>query len=192
MPDSSRTIVITKLDAARRQLRTALRLWFHDGDPVSIHALLAAAHEIIHRLYRNQGFVNLIFDSDVIKDEFRGSFAKLIKQAPNFFKHASNEDELETPFSFNAEVNDLLPVFLIQALCDMEEKLGLEELAYAYWMKLFKPDVFQFKAEILPADAVKNLLEVDRKGFFDACELLWKQGRLRNFLQARPAEYKGR
>ena len=34
------TIVVTKLDAARRQLRTAIRLWFQEADPVSIHTLL--------------------------------------------------------------------------------------------------------------------------------------------------------
>ena len=33
---------VTKLDAARRQLETAITLWFHDGDPVSIHTLAAA------------------------------------------------------------------------------------------------------------------------------------------------------
>jgi hypothetical protein len=34
------TIVVTKPDAARRQHRTAIRLWFQEADPVSIHNLL--------------------------------------------------------------------------------------------------------------------------------------------------------
>jgi hypothetical protein len=65
MPDSAAKITVTKLDAAKRQLRTALRLWFDDGDPVSIHTLLAAAHEIIHTLYRRKGLRDLLFDSDL-------------------------------------------------------------------------------------------------------------------------------
>lgn len=185
-------ITVTKLDAAQRQLRTALYLWFHDRDPVSVHALLAASHEIIHRLYRNQGLVNLIFDSDHVKDEYRGQFAKTIKEAPNFFKHANNDSELDAPLVFNPGVNDLLPIFLIQALSDMGECLGLEEVAYIYWMKLFQPDVFQLKADVIPVDAVKRLLGMDKKEFFDACELLSSRGLLKNFLLPRPPEQKGR
>jgi hypothetical protein len=41
---------ITKLDAAKRQLATAIRLYFEDRDPVSVHTLVMAAGEIIDRL----------------------------------------------------------------------------------------------------------------------------------------------
>jgi hypothetical protein len=41
-------ITISKFDAARRQLNTAITLWFADGDPVAIHTLAYAAYEIIH------------------------------------------------------------------------------------------------------------------------------------------------
>ena len=54
---------IKKIDAARRQLLTAIEVWFLDGDPVSIHSLAHAPHEIIHRLFRNQGGSALLFDS---------------------------------------------------------------------------------------------------------------------------------
>jgi hypothetical protein len=185
-------ILVTKLEAAQRQLRTALNLWFQDGDPVSIHTLLSAAHEIVHRLYRNKGLVNLIFDSDLINEEYRGSFAKLIKQAPNFFKHANRDDELGASFTFNPETNDLLPGFLIQALRDMEENLGLEELAYVYWMSLHKPNLFQSGHGTFPVDAVKELVGVNKEEFFGACKLLWSQGQLRNFLVPRPPVLKGR
>lgn len=192
MPDSSKIMAVTKLDAAQRQLRTGLRLWFYDGDPVSIHTLLAASHEIIHRLYRRKGLVNLLFDSDHFNDEYRGSFAKRMKEAPNFFKHANNDDELDKSFSFNPGLNDILPLFLVQALNDMGEELGLEEVSYIYWMKLYEPNAFELKVDIFPVDVTKKLLGVDKKDFFDACELLWGQGRMRNFLRPRPPEQKGR
>ena len=41
-------ISISKLDAACRQLDCAIELWFADGDPVSIHTLACASHQIIH------------------------------------------------------------------------------------------------------------------------------------------------
>jgi hypothetical protein len=35
----SMKVRVTKLDAAKKQLETAIMLYFHDGDPVSIHTL---------------------------------------------------------------------------------------------------------------------------------------------------------
>jgi hypothetical protein len=37
---------ISKLDAAKRQLEVAIRLYFYFGDPVAIHTLTAAAYNI--------------------------------------------------------------------------------------------------------------------------------------------------
>jgi hypothetical protein len=50
MPTTESKIKITKMDAAKRQVRTAIKLWFMEEDPVSIHTLVSAAHEIIHTL----------------------------------------------------------------------------------------------------------------------------------------------
>jgi hypothetical protein len=44
------TLRISKVDAAQRQLRTAIALWFNDGDPVATHALAFAAYEILHHV----------------------------------------------------------------------------------------------------------------------------------------------
>jgi hypothetical protein len=186
---SSPEIEVTKLDAAQRQLRTAISLWFHDGDSVSIHTLLAASHEIIHRLYRNKGLENLVFDSDMIRDEHRADFSKNLKKAPSFFKHAK-QDANDT-LKFKPEMNDVLPMFLIQGLCDMGEDLGLEERSFIYWLKLFQPDFFVSKEQI-PVEVVEKLIGVDKKEFFDACQYLWGQGRLHNLLGPRPVELKGR
>src|SRR5438552_18089527 len=37
---------LTKVGVAQSQLKTAIRLWFNDGDAVSIHTLACAAYEI--------------------------------------------------------------------------------------------------------------------------------------------------
>ncbi len=73
---TKQTITITKLDDARRQIKTAIRLFFADGDPVSIHTLATASHEIMHTLYRRKGLRGLIFDSDAIKEERRSEWAR--------------------------------------------------------------------------------------------------------------------
>jgi hypothetical protein len=59
------SIKISKLAAARRQLATAIELWFIDGDPVAIHTLAFAAFEVIRTISkkRNPNRRKLLFDS---------------------------------------------------------------------------------------------------------------------------------
>ena len=40
-------VTLSKLDVARRQLETAIRLYFYDGDFVSTHTLAAAACKVL-------------------------------------------------------------------------------------------------------------------------------------------------
>ena len=50
----SMKVRVTKLDAAKKQLETAIMLYFHDGDPVSIHTLCCAAYSVIHTLNKKR------------------------------------------------------------------------------------------------------------------------------------------
>ncbi len=45
-----RLVSLTKLDAARRQIESAIWLWFVGDDHVSVHALSAAAHRLLVEL----------------------------------------------------------------------------------------------------------------------------------------------
>jgi hypothetical protein len=46
---------VSKFDAARRQLETAIRLYFFQGDPISIHTLASAAAQILQDLSGHRG-----------------------------------------------------------------------------------------------------------------------------------------
>ena len=83
-------LTITRLDAARRQIETATDLFFAEGDPVSIHTLAAAAHEIVRALCQKAGKPPLLKDAmlETIKPEYRNYIGKLFNQPRNFFKHA--------------------------------------------------------------------------------------------------------
>jgi hypothetical protein len=66
----SEVLHLSKLDVARSQLQTAIHLWFHDGDPVSIHTLAYAAYEIIHFVSKKHNRTKqLIFDTLSVKEE---------------------------------------------------------------------------------------------------------------------------
>ena len=163
-------IRVTKLDAARRQLRTAIQLWFADGDPVAIHALSFAAHEIIHRLYRKKGLKNLVFDSHLIKEEYRKEFLLRLKEDAAFFKHAERDADPNAEIVFNPWSNVLFLCTCMVGLQRMGEKLGDVEDAFLFWLGLHKPgwvhqDVAQ---ERIPVESLDKLRAMDKGGFFEA------------------------
>jgi len=82
---------INKLDVACRQLDTAIQLWFNDGDAVSIHTLVFSAHQIVHDIKLHKGGRELLYDSLIIKDEYRREAINQLKKHYNFFKHAERD-----------------------------------------------------------------------------------------------------
>jgi hypothetical protein len=91
---TERLLNVSKLDAARRQLETAVTLYFDDGDPVSIHTLTAAAHQVIADLSKKRGGRRMIIDVAVektVRPEKRAEARKIVRAAANFLKHADND-----------------------------------------------------------------------------------------------------
>lgn len=106
-PTDAPSIMLSKLDVASRQLETAITLYFQDADPVSIHTLASAAHEIIETLNaKNAGepTIRQQFRND-IKPEYAKMFFEKLSSAKNFFKHADRDPEAAIEFSqFESEV----------------------------------------------------------------------------------------
>jgi len=103
------TLKISKLDAAKRQLETAVRLYFHDGDPVSIHTLVAAAYNVLRDYNTNIGGEPMLMKEALlehVRPEMRQEFTRIMQRAENFFKHA-NRDHDET-LDFGPEQSELL------------------------------------------------------------------------------------
>ena len=69
----SQELHISKLDAARRQLDTAVRLYFSEADPVSIHTLAAASYQLIVDVNKacGGGASPMLVDSQYVKPEMR-------------------------------------------------------------------------------------------------------------------------
>ena len=103
--------MITKLDAAERQLNTAIRLFFENRDHLSSYALTAASCEITDDLIEKQNGevfkrelarlgdptkVRLSFRDEfcnLIKPEHYKEALKLLRQWQNFLKHADSDPD---------------------------------------------------------------------------------------------------
>jgi hypothetical protein len=143
---------LTKLDAAKRQLATAIRLYFEDCDPVSVHTLVMAANEIIERLCESNGIpaVRSSFLA-VIIPERRKEFNRHLNKARNFFKHASDPDEVLEDFS-----DELNLVGILMAVSGLR-LLGVHDMPEAgffiTWVQLVEPDFF---ADPVPRDLIRT------------------------------------
>lgn len=180
MADPRETITITKLDAARRQLRAAIELWFRDGDPVAIHTLAYGSHEIIHRLFRNKGLNDLMYDSSVIEEEYRGEANIWLKASANFFKHATQESEPDATKEFHPHLNHLFMVMSITGLLRMGERLSEVEMVFNLWNIIHHPHWFteNILENRLPVDELSALQEVGKGDFFKICfELVSRQSK---------------
>jgi hypothetical protein len=132
-------LTISKLDAAHRQLRTAIQLWFADGDPVSIHTLSYAAYEIIHAASKrlNPTRSALLFDTKSVKDEFRREFITLVKKDANFFKHANRHGEEQ--IELFTEMTELFLMFGVLGIADCNIPHSDEDAAYLAWVHVHHP-----------------------------------------------------
>jgi hypothetical protein len=93
MQTTPATLKVSKTDAAKRQLEAAIRLWFFDGDPVSIHTLAAAAHQLVHDLGKARGMGTILRDLPDVRPEFKKEMRAAIASDENFFKHADRDPE---------------------------------------------------------------------------------------------------
>jgi hypothetical protein len=164
-PHELKKLPITKLDAARRQLETAITLWFHDVDPISVHTLVMAAHGILKAINKKRGGQPMLGDPmPCVRRGFEKQVADIIAKSSNFFKHGA-KDPLDTHY-FAPESNQ----FMILDACNAYTSLAQERTplmgTFTLYLALHEPRVFnqEFVDSIQrqPAfDAAKRLSKLE-------------------------------
>jgi hypothetical protein len=170
--------IIPKIDAARRQLDTAITLWFQDGDVVPIHTLTCSAHQIIHDINQHRNGPDLLFDSIVVKDEYRHLIKKYLHKDYNFFKHADNDpnDSLE----FNPLNTEHFILFAILGLEMLGVKSNNLRFAFTIFFAIRHPDLITEKGrqsifQNIPSEQLDNIRELNRSQFFKNFNLLLRE-----------------
>ena len=105
-------IKVTKLEAATSQLATAIRIFFEDYDPISVHTLLWASLNILHdHIPAGEAWKHntiLHYNTIYIKDEARSEWANKAREASNFFKHADRDLAAgKTDLEFNTNLTKI-------------------------------------------------------------------------------------
>lgn len=167
---SSPRIPLSKLEAASRQLRTAITLWFDEADPVSTHTLAFAAYEIFHSVsfHQNPYRRDLLFDTDWIKDEFRRDWNKHIRREANFFKHGDQDPE--GTIEFNPDVTEYFILFASCARQLCQEPQSEEETLFSWWLQINRPTLLteegrKFIGDRLPVNVLENMRALTKGQF---------------------------
>jgi hypothetical protein len=164
---SEEYFVVDKLEAAKRQLLTAIYLYKHDMDTVSTYTLTMAAYNILRSL--NDGRAALMKDyiTDHIKPGMEKTARDLMNRNENFFKHADKDPDAVL------KVHTKLPVVFLWEACEAYRKLANENpaemVAYNIWFKIQNSRVFKLNnTEKLRSDFSKALADsMGKEKFMD-------------------------
>lgn len=121
------------------QLKTSIRLWFHDADPISAHSLAYAAYTVIDDVTkaRNPNRPALLFDCTHVSETDRKLINRVFKKAANFCKHA-DRDPYDSLY-FSPDETRIILSFAVYALDCEDEILGAELIAFQAWQALNNP-----------------------------------------------------
>jgi hypothetical protein len=158
---------ITKLDAALRNLRAAVRLFFERGDPVAVHTLAAAAQGIIRDIARARGMQNtsILHDNPGIPAEDRKRWITDINAARNFFKHADTDPDGILEFDERENVRVLLDAVAVLGQFDGVE--APEANVFMGWFTTAHPGMRSaVTGNVIGDYAVRNSISPDDYGRF--------------------------
>jgi len=132
---------ITKINAARSQLATAIQLYFEDRDPISVHTLAMAAAEIIDRLCTRSETVSIRDDMLATIHPARRGLAKVAwNSAQNFFKHA-DPGKPDVLLDFSEERN-LFAILMAAYGLRLLNISMIEARVFEAWLRFVEPQLF--------------------------------------------------
>lgn len=100
---------IGKIEAAQRQLRACIYMFFERKDPIVIYTIAWSAYQILSDISKQKGISRMIEDNDVIREMgLEKEFLKAFRSPRNFFHHADKDHEEK--IKFFPETASLMPI----------------------------------------------------------------------------------
>jgi hypothetical protein len=132
-------LVLSKTEAGKRQLESAIRMYFEDYDPVATHTVASAAYEVIRGLCHHQGKKVSIKDSSLIEESQRKEYINKVNISQNFFKHSDKDPTNKLLFKPKASA-----LFILDAIVQynaLEKPLTYPMRVFLVWAQLMFPSI---------------------------------------------------
>jgi hypothetical protein len=146
------------MEVARRQIETAIRLYFHAGDAVSIHTLAAAGRNVLVNLCAHRQVTNpLLLDQMLaafIKPEHHKEVRDTFRAPENFFKHADRDPD--GAIAFNPEWSEFFLLEAAAAYATLTGEVPAPFAAFRTWWFIQHPDLLNDTSKEI-ASNFKNL-----------------------------------
>ena len=170
------TIMITKTDAAERQLNTAIRLFFENRDHLSSYALAVASREVTDGVIQNllgelyQRELARVGDPkevrlsywekawDIVKPEFKHNkdLIRLHNKWQNFLKHADRDPDAEIePFPTKQLALVILTAMWNYGL--LTEHWTTEMHIFFAWIAVAEPQLLKSAPGVVMAKAIAEI-----------------------------------
>jgi len=169
--------MITKTDAAERQLNTAIRLFFENRDHLSSYALAVASREVtddaIQRRYSELYQRELARVGDplkvrlpyreelkvLVKPEFYRDFLRLDRKWQNFLKHADRDPDAEIePFTMKQLALVILTAIRNYTL--LTQRWTADMAVFLAWFAVAEPQL----VNLAPGDVMNEAIDKIRSG----------------------------
>ena len=162
-PESTDSIQLTKLEAARKQINTAIRMYFMEMDAVSTHAVLAGGLQIISDLAAKKGqrvgFEEFL--APIIEDR-RNEFVLILREPQNFLKHADREGDETAIYEYRVGALDMYLYMAAQSYQTFTGKSTPEIKSIIAWISFRNPEILfedEYKKNV--ESYIKRYGEVD-------------------------------
>ena len=161
---------ISKLDAARRQLETVVRLYFSSGDPVSIHTLTSAAYNILKDINKKRGGTPLLLKEQFIsfvKPEYQKLVKEKLNEAENFFKHADRDHD--AVINFNPEQSEFLTYEACTTYTTLTGEVPPMIKIYKVWYVSHHTDLYEFTEDVKKeiSKLLPSVLSMNKEEYFN-------------------------
>ena len=100
--------------AAQSQLETAIKLWFQNDDPIAIHALASAAHDLLNLMSSQIGKPS---EWEAALEEMPDEVRSRARYFQNFIKHGFKD--LKGDVEYGAQHGELLMFFAIDCYANL-------------------------------------------------------------------------
>lgn len=132
-------MIVSKLDAASRQLNVAVRLFFAEQDLIAVHTLVGAASLILSDLVTiRKSDDSWDKNAQLANHLSQRAYYRIARKAQNFFKHAKSDPEETLDFK-DTETEGLMMCAILN--CGELQQLSIEMSVFQLWYLGTRADV---------------------------------------------------
>jgi hypothetical protein len=150
-------ILVDKVEVARRQIKTAVRLFFENCEPVALHTLVAPAHQILVSIGEKKGIHGALKNAKALQGADANKYLAHINFAFNFMKHADRDESAKINI---VPLSRLTSDFLMDAILLLQLVSGdisIEAKVFWTWFVSTYPDEFETS---LPDGPIKRIQQM--------------------------------